>query len=352
MDTTDKTKSAISTNSLQGATPINIPPLVPPNYDAAFNTGVTQTQEALNAATLEQQAQAARQEQLMGTGAIASLQMQKANQAVDTAQAYQNSGVNDLMKQLSGYNVQAQGLQREAQAAPIQTQLDSIGRGRTDAGIAPLDTAKRQDIALRSLALGQQAAIAQGNYDIAKTLADQQIATKYAGIDAEIAARETQLKGIHDYLVTPAQQKAAAAQTALLEKQKQEFEQSKLDAIKTEFDSVDLALAEVNEQLAEITDGVLELAAETARFIDRAHESISDSDAVLDQYLSAVKALFNVVDVQKKQLAKIQLDKENAMKELAAEDGRLEKKRHDLHIYRSRLDKKVKELGLKINILL
>ncbi len=224
MDTTDKTKSAISTSAL--STP-QIPfqlaqlPDLSNVYNSATNLGASVVQAGEVSALANKNEQQALDKQMATSDAVSSLTLQKGQQGNDLAQAYQQGGVNDLYKQLSGLNVEAQGLQRESQASPIQTQLESIGRGRTDAGIAPLDAAKRQDIALRSLELGQRAAIAQGNYDVAKNLADQQVNAKYAQIDAEIAARKINEEALYKNVTDPAIKKALEARMALTKKEEQ-----------------------------------------------------------------------------------------------------------------------------------
>lgn len=222
MDTTDKTKSAISTSAL--STP-QVPfqlaqlPDLSNVYNSATNLGASVVQAGEVSALANKNEQQALDKQMATSDAVSSLTLQKGQQGNDLAQAYQQGGVNDLYKQLSGLNVEAQGLQRESQASPIQTQLESIGRGRTDAGIAPLDAAKRQDIALRSLELGQRAAIAQGNYDVAKNLADQQVNAKYAQIDAEIAARKINEEALYKNVTDPAIKKALEARMALTKKE-------------------------------------------------------------------------------------------------------------------------------------
>lgn len=222
---------AISTSALSTPqTPITVAPVADqtPLYNMGITTGAGQTQAGFDLAQKEADELAATNKYIEGSNALSTLQGQVAGRAGDVAKAYsQTGGVNDLYKQLSQLNVEAQGLARESVAAPLQTQQESAGLGRTDRGIAPLDANKRRDIALRSLDLGQRAAIAQGNYDVAKNLKDQEIEAKYAGIDAQIAAQKTNLAALDKIVLTPAQEKRKEAANALLRKQEQELADKK-----------------------------------------------------------------------------------------------------------------------------
>ncbi len=130
-------------------------------------------------------------------------------------------------------------------------------------------------------------------------------------------------------------------------KQKQEFEQGKLDAIKTEFESVDLALAEVNEELSEISGNLGVLAQETLNLISSALTAVGDADEVLDKHLAAVKALSGIIENKHDQLEKLCAANAAAMNELAMEDARLERKRTDIKVYEGRLRKKLQDSGME-----
>ena len=222
--TIDPNTSAISTNAISTPQVPFIPTPVADvsnTYNQAIQTGAGLTQQAVDVATAEQKAAQEQQNRVAGAGAIASLTQQKGQQGSDLAQAYQQGGVNDLYKQLSGYNVEAQGLQRQALANPLQQQNQAIGTGRVQGQVDQITAQNQRDIALKSLTLAQQAAIAQGNYDVAKNLADQQVNAKYAQIDAEIAAKKINEEALYKNVTDPAIKKALEARMALTKKEEQ-----------------------------------------------------------------------------------------------------------------------------------
>ncbi len=224
MDTTDKTKSAISTSALSTPqTPFQLAQLpdLSQTYLSSINSSAALTQQGVESAMLDQQAQQARDKQMSESGAIADLTRMAGGQAQERANLAQTGGENELLKQISGYNTQAQGLAREATAIPLQLQQESAGLGRTDRGIAPLQTQQLRDNALKALTVAQSAAIAQGNYDVAKNLADQQVNAKYAQIDAEIAARKINEEALYKNVTDPAIKKALEARMALTKKEEQ-----------------------------------------------------------------------------------------------------------------------------------
>ena len=218
--------ATISTEALQPTTtlPVTTVPDLSSQYANNINSVANLTQQANDAALAEKTAQ---DQYLAKANEKANLESSYGMKATDTANLYQSSGVNDLYKQISGLNTEAQGLSREAQAIPLALQNQSANRGVTVGGIAPIQAAQLRENALKSLELGQRAAIAQGNYDVAKNLADQQIASKYAGIDAEIKSKQTNLDALDKITLTAAQEKRKEAQTALLTKQANDVAEQK-----------------------------------------------------------------------------------------------------------------------------
>jgi hypothetical protein len=218
------TNQPISTSALSTPqTPFTVVPPADttPILTSAINTASGTTQQALDVATAEQAAQQARDKQMSESNTIADLTRMTGNKSTDLSQAYQTGGVNDLFKQISGYNTQAQGLVREATAIPLQTGQAYQGSSGTQAGVASVNRDLLQRNALQSLTLAQSAAIAQGNYDVAKNLADQQVNAKYAQIDAEIAARKINEEALYKNVTDPAIKKALEARMALTKKEEQ-----------------------------------------------------------------------------------------------------------------------------------
>jgi hypothetical protein len=139
--------------------------------------------------------------------AIANLQSLLGGKAKDTNEIYNSQGVNNLYNQLSDLNAQATGLKNEASAIPIQIQKEFTGTGATDAGVAPIQSARLRDNALKALSLGQQAAIVSSQYEKAKNYSDQIIDAKYTQIEADIKAKLTNLASLKEFDLTPAQEK-------------------------------------------------------------------------------------------------------------------------------------------------
>lgn len=298
MDTTDKTKSAISTSAL--STP-QIPFIPAPVadvsniYNQAIQTGAGITQQAVDVATAEQAAQQARDKQMSESNTIASLTMQKGQQGQDLASAYQSGGVNDLYKQLSGYNVEAQGLQRQSLANPLQQQNQAIGTGRVQGQVDQITAQNQRDIALKQLTLAQSAAIAQGNYDVAKNLADQQVNAKYAQIDAEIAARKINEEALYKNVTDPAIKKALEARMALTKKEEQ---------MQVEKKEVEKSISDIGMTLRKygVSDSVVKDVLSSTNIDDaiiKAGNNLRDPKAVLE-----LQALKTDIALKQAQIAK------------------------------------------------
>jgi hypothetical protein len=150
---------------------------------------------------------------------ISMLQSQLGGRAQDTLNTYNNTGVNKAYNELQDINAQMAGLRNEASAIPLQVQQNATGTGATDRGVAPIEAGALRLNAIKALSLGTQAALAEGNFNKAKNLADQQIAVKYSQIEADLETKKTQLESLSRYSLTPAQEKA---KTALARKYEQE----------------------------------------------------------------------------------------------------------------------------------
>lgn len=229
------TNQAIPTSALSTPqTPLTITPPADttPILNSALNTGASTVQQGLDAVTLEQKAAQEQQKRVEGAGTVADLTRMAGGRLQERANLAQTNGENELLKQISGYNTQAQGLIREATAIPLQTGAAYQGSSGTQAGVASVNRDLLQRNALQSLTLAQSAAIAQGNYDVAKNLADQQVNAKYAQIDAEIAARKINEEALYKNITDPAIKKALEARMALTKKEEQAIAEQKAEANK------------------------------------------------------------------------------------------------------------------------
>jgi hypothetical protein len=215
-----------------GTTPtVTVPsPVTVPDttYTSAVNTVGSSAQASQDAIQAEQEAQAKLAQSQGIANDVSRLESQLGGKSADTANLYSTAGgVNDAYKQLKDLNAQAIGLKNEASAIPIQTPLAYQGTAATQQTINSVNRDKLSQNALKALSLGQQAAIAQGNFDVAKNLADQQIEVKYSQLEADLRSKQTQLAALDKYSLTPAQDKAKEALARKYKLQDQEIADKK-----------------------------------------------------------------------------------------------------------------------------
>lgn len=214
---------AISTNAFTPTKPLSIPQ--PQPQDVSGIVG----QEIANIGALQTKYDTANTQASDIYSQLAGLSTQ--NKESDLATAYQTGGVNDAASKIRQLNAQAQALDLEAQAVPLQVQQESIGRGRTEAGIAPLQTARLRENALKALSLGQQAALAQADYQTAKDKADQMITIKYADIENQINTKKLQLDALDRFVLTPTQERLKEARALALKKEERDTAEKKASEI-------------------------------------------------------------------------------------------------------------------------
>lgn len=179
------------------------------SYASKINSVVTDLTNGVNVA--QQNVDALNSKGKTESDAIANLQSLLGGKSADTSKIYNESGITALYNQLSDLNAQATGLKNEAEAIPIQIQNEFKGTGATYDGVAPIQTSRLRDNALKALSLGQQASIASAQYDKAKNYADQIIDAKYSQIEADIKSKLTNLSSLRDFELTPAQEKLRLA---------------------------------------------------------------------------------------------------------------------------------------------
>lgn len=204
----------ITASSMTPVPKVDVPaPVTVPSstYTAPITEISSSVQSSLATQEAERNANAELERARASAGDIARLQAEMGNKGADKASTYASTGVNAAYNQLQDYNAQLKSLALDATGIPIQLQSESQGRGRTGAGIAPIETARLRDNALKALTVGQGAAIAEGNYNKAKNLADQQIDIKYAQMEADLESKKTQLASLEKYQLSPAQEKAKQA---------------------------------------------------------------------------------------------------------------------------------------------
>jgi len=221
------TSNVITSDSMKPVSPVPLADntVSPNSYTSAINQTVTDLTNSVNTAqknvdTLNTQGKA-------DAKAISDLESLLGGKVADTAKTYNETGVTTIYNQLADLNAQATGLKNESLAIPIQIQNEFKGTGATDAGVRPIETARLRDNALKALSLGQQAAIASAQYDKAKNYADQIIESKYAQIEADIKAKQTNLQALRDFDLTPAQNKLLKVQETQLQYEAQQLADKK-----------------------------------------------------------------------------------------------------------------------------
>ena len=160
----------ITPDSLKPVEPIEVPTVTAetPNYTGIIGSVSDQIANDYN--TYNTQLQNAQQNQNQTASSITQLMADLAGKTQATQQAQEQAGVNTetqnvnrLTEQLLGLNSQASSLNREAQAIPLQIQQEATGRGVTDRGIAPIETARLRDNAIKALSIAQQSDVAQAS---------------------------------------------------------------------------------------------------------------------------------------------------------------------------------------------
>lgn len=217
---------ATSTITSENIKPVNPVPLAsnfvdPKSYSSQINSVASDLTNSVN--TAQKNTDDLNLKAKMEGETIANLQSLLGGKSADLNKTYEEKGVNNLYGQLSDLNAQAIGLKNEATAIPIQIQNEFKGTGATDAGVAPITSARLRDNALKALSLGQQAAIVSSQYDKAKNYADQFVDAKYTQIEADIKAKQTNLATLREFELTPAQEKLRVAQERQLKVQEQQL---------------------------------------------------------------------------------------------------------------------------------
>lgn len=234
--------SNIPVSNIAPVTPLNLPT---PQSNASLYSSVVpsvQSEIAGGLASAQRQAdQAAAQAEQARSGGVSLANLlagAEAGNVKDVAGVYGDTNlvpggksVNDLFNQVSDINARATGLNLERQGIPTAVTESNAQAGRvTTSGVAQGQTeqALRQN-ALKALALGQEYAIASGNYEKARNYADQLIDTKFAQETARINALKTQQAALDKYVLTPAEAKRLEAVKKATDLEQKQLEQKIAD---------------------------------------------------------------------------------------------------------------------------
>ena len=236
MDTTN----VITADSLKQQKALTIPTFTPSNVDLnAISTPIT-TGIANDYTALQKQLDLANQQQTKGAQEQIDIMQVLTGRTADLQQAQEQAGVNTetanlnkYAEQLANLNAQASALNREAQAIPIQIEQESQGRGRTVAGVAPLEAARLRENALRALSIGQQADIAaaaatgsQLRLNAAKEKAQQVVDLKYKPLEDQLAIKK-QTYELNKDLLASVDKKRAEALNVAIQKEQKDLEEKK-----------------------------------------------------------------------------------------------------------------------------
>lgn len=205
-------------------TPLNLPPTPQDttNYQGVISS-IPTIEQITNQIQAPSQAESTSQS-LMDRILGATSKLGKKTQA--QAQAETTAGLPQFQTQLTDINNQLQGLQKESLAIPLQIQQEAQGRGVTAGGVAPIQTARLRENAIKSLGLSSIAQTLQGNIANAQAQVDRAVALEFEPIEAELNTLKTAYEMNKDILERQDKKRADALnlqiqeRSRLLEEQK------------------------------------------------------------------------------------------------------------------------------------
>lgn len=202
----------VSINDLQPKTPLNLADIPQPDITGLLGT----TQGAIDyTKSIADRANLADVNLEKSKTDISKLMESLVGKTADIQSANESSGLNSATKQLNELNAQAQLLNREAQAIPLQTQQRNANTGATDVGVAPQTTEALRNNAIKALSIAQQTDIATANYIAAKDKAQQIIDIKYKPIEDLLAIKKQQYEFNKDTLEKIDKKRADALDIAI-----------------------------------------------------------------------------------------------------------------------------------------
>lgn len=184
-------------------------------------TDVTETQKAFEKSQKEQADRVARIGDLSGkAGEKAGYKAEQEELAgVNTERANYDRYSQDL----NNINANIAGLAKEAGAIPLIVQEEFKNTGATDRGVAPVQTGRLRENAIKALTQSALADITVANinnsvirYNSAKDKAQRAVDLKFAPIEAEIATLRDQLELNRLYVTEPTEKKLLKQQETIL----------------------------------------------------------------------------------------------------------------------------------------
>jgi len=180
------------------------------NYQAPQDQPVTVTPDTVDStvpdlALTEQekrQSDLSKQIQDLTNGLLGQVQYQSEQELAQ--------GLPGLKETQKSISKQILALQADTKNIPEQLQAESVGRNRTIAGIAPLETARLRDNSLKANILGAQLAASQLDVASAEEYVQKALKIKYGPIEEEIKVKKANLQMIIDDPNTSLQDKNRA----------------------------------------------------------------------------------------------------------------------------------------------
>ena len=140
-------------------------------------------------------------------------------------------GVSAAQQAFDDLNRQMRDLQRQQQLVPLTIQQESIGRGRTEAGIEPLEIGRRRALAYDALATASFIDAAQGRLASAERKVNEAIEQKFGPLEAQQRALMANLNLIRESPEASIQDKnRAVKQLAIEEARQKQNEENKAKA--------------------------------------------------------------------------------------------------------------------------
>ena len=102
------------------------------------------------------------------------------------AQEEADRGIPENLRRLRELSGRLTQLQNESLAIPLQIQQESQGRGRTAAGVRPIETARLRRNAIQSLSVGAQAQALAGNISLAQQQANRAVDLEFEPLETEL----------------------------------------------------------------------------------------------------------------------------------------------------------------------
>ena len=181
-ETTTPDFGAISSANLSQTPTANFQtPTEPPVYPVA---GLSADLQMTNP---ERQAQG-------GFDALTELNKQLIGESQYQAEQEQAQGVAEKTQAVSDLSSRLKTIQNEALAIPLQLQQDATGRGITEGGLRPIQTAALRNNAIQALSTASLLEASRGNLTTAQNLADRAVSQKFDPIKERIKVATANLE--------------------------------------------------------------------------------------------------------------------------------------------------------------